>query len=120
VGNGEDLVRWRGETGRALRVQRLHRDDDVQRFSQQLDLSIFRDESPRKQMMDMTFRADSLRVRHVFGEDLVGRHDENDVGRRIPTLRSLDSEGRPLAGHDMALAPGPGASKRTRARYGAT
>jgi hypothetical protein len=119
VGNGEDLVRWRGETGRALRVQRLHRDDDVQRFSQQLDLSIFRDESPRKQMMDMTSRADSLRVRHVFGEDLVGRHDEN-VGRRIPTLRSLDSEGRPLAGHDMALAPGPGASKRTRARYGAT
>src|ERR1700682_2397954 len=40
-------------------------------------------------------------------------------GRRIPRLRILDSESRPLAGRDMALAPGPGASKRTRARYGA-
>jgi hypothetical protein len=37
-------------------------------------------------------------------------------GRRIPRLRILDSEGRPLAGRDMALAPGPGAIKRTRAR----
>jgi hypothetical protein len=41
-------------------------------------------------------------------------------GRRIPRLRILDGEGRPLAGHEMALAPGPGASTRTRARYGAT
>jgi DNA-binding HxlR family transcriptional regulator len=40
-------------------------------------------------------------------------------GRRIPRLRILDNEGRPLAGRDMAVAPGPGASKRTRARYGA-
>jgi transposase-like protein len=35
-----------------------------------------------------------------------------------PALRILDDEGRPLAGRDIALAPGPGASKRTRARYG--
>jgi hypothetical protein len=40
-------------------------------------------------------------------------------GRRIPRLRILDNEGRPLAGHDIALAPGPGATKRTRARLGA-
>jgi len=41
-------------------------------------------------------------------------------GRRIPRLRILDNEGRPIAGRDIALAPGPGASKRTRARFGAT
>jgi hypothetical protein len=40
--------------------------------------------------------------------------------RRIPRLRILDNEGRPLAGRDLALAPGPGASKRTRACYGST
>jgi len=136
-------------------------------------------------MMDYTSGAGRPRVRHVFGEDLVGRLDQNlcvlrfesevqiqlshlvvevsDLGyeyeltpmgrdlatlmtalqqwgdrwiygeghepllildrrsgRRIPRLRILDNEGRPLAGRDMALAPGPGASKRTRARYGAT
>jgi len=40
-------------------------------------------------------------------------------GRRIPRLRILDNEGRPLAGRDIALAPGPGANRRTRARFGA-
>jgi len=40
-------------------------------------------------------------------------------GRRIPRLRILDNEGRPLAGRDITLAPGPGASRRTRARFGA-
>ena len=40
-------------------------------------------------------------------------------GRRIPRVRILDNEGRPLAGRDMALMPGPGASKRTRAKYNA-
>jgi hypothetical protein len=39
-------------------------------------------------------------------------------GRRIPQLRFLDNEGRRLAGRDIAVAPGPGASKQTRARYG--
>ena len=41
-------------------------------------------------------------------------------GRRIPRVRILDGEGRRLAGRDMVLAPGPGASKRTRTRYGST
>jgi len=41
-------------------------------------------------------------------------------GRRIPRLRILDNEGRSIAGRDIVLAPGPGASKRTRARFGAT
>jgi hypothetical protein len=40
-------------------------------------------------------------------------------GRRIPHLRILDNEGRPLAGRDIALAPGPGASRRRGARFGA-
>jgi hypothetical protein len=38
-------------------------------------------------------------------------------GRRIP--RIVDDDGRLITGRDMALAPGPGASRRTRARYGA-
>jgi hypothetical protein len=37
-------------------------------------------------------------------------------GRRIPHLRILDNEGRPLAGRDIALAPG---SRRRGARFGA-
>jgi hypothetical protein len=41
-------------------------------------------------------------------------------GRRIPRLRLLDEEGRPLALRDIALVAGPGANKRTRARYRAT
>lgn len=40
-------------------------------------------------------------------------------GKGHEPLLVLD-EGRPLSGRDIALAPGPGASKRTRARYGPT
>ncbi len=58
--------------------------------------------------------------RWIYGE---GREPllalDRRSGRRIPRVRILDNESRPLAGRDMALAPGPGASKRTRARYGA-
>jgi len=61
--------------------------------------------------------------RSVYGE---GREPllalDRRSGHRIPRLRILDSNGSPLAGCDIALAPGPGprASKRTRARFGAT
>jgi len=41
------------------------------------------------------------------------------TGRRIPRVRILGDEGRPLAPRNIGLAPGPGASKRTRARYAA-
>jgi len=44
---------------------------------------------------------------------------ERRSGQRIPRLRILDDEGRPLAGCDIVLAPGPGATKRTRDRFGA-
>jgi DNA-binding HxlR family transcriptional regulator len=58
--------------------------------------------------------------RWIYGE---GREPllalDRRSGRRIPRLRILDNEGRPLAGRDIALAPGPGASRRTRARFGA-
>ena len=40
-------------------------------------------------------------------------------GRPIPRVRIRDNEGRPLAGREMTLAPGPGATKRTRERYSA-
>jgi hypothetical protein len=57
--------------------------------------------------------------RWVFGEGcepllLIDRRS----GRRIPRLRIHDDEGRPLALRDIALVPGPGANKQTRARYG--
>jgi hypothetical protein len=59
--------------------------------------------------------------RWIYGE---GREPlvalDRRSGRRIPRLRILDNEGRPIAGRDIALASGPGASKRTRARFGAT
>jgi hypothetical protein len=58
--------------------------------------------------------------RWIYGE---GREPllalDRRSGRRIPRLRMLDHEGRPLAGRDITLAPGPGASRRTRARFGA-
>ncbi|MGA3120717.1 MAG: helix-turn-helix domain-containing protein [Polyangiaceae bacterium] len=57
--------------------------------------------------------------RWVYGE---GREPplvlDRRSGRRIAWLRILDNEGRPLAGRDIVLAPGPGANKRTLARYG--
>jgi DNA invertase Pin-like site-specific DNA recombinase/DNA-binding HxlR family transcriptional regulator len=59
--------------------------------------------------------------RWIYGE---GRKPllmiDRRTGRRIPRLRLLDEEGCPLALRDIALAPGPGANKRTRARYRAT
>ena len=59
--------------------------------------------------------------RWIYGE---GREPllalDRRSGRRIPRLRILDNEGRSIAGRYIALAPGPGASKRTRARLGAT
>jgi len=59
--------------------------------------------------------------RWIFG---VGREPllllDRRSGQRVPLVRILDSEGCPLAARDIALAPGPGANKRTRARYGAT
>ena len=58
--------------------------------------------------------------RWIYGE---GREPllalDRRSGRRIPRLRMLDHEGRPLAGRDITLAPGSGASRRTRARFGA-
>ncbi len=58
--------------------------------------------------------------RWIYGE---GREPllllDRRTGRRIPRVRILGDEGRPLAPRDIELAPGPGASKRTRARYGA-
>ena len=57
--------------------------------------------------------------RWIYGE---GREPllilDRRSGRRIPQLRILDNEGRTLAGRDIAVAPEPGASKQTRARYG--
>lgn len=57
--------------------------------------------------------------RWIYGE---GREPlltlDRRTGRPIPRLRILNEEGRPLAGRDMVLAPGPGANERTRARYG--
>jgi hypothetical protein len=41
-------------------------------------------------------------------------------GRRIPRLRIVDDECRPLTLRNIALVPGPGANKRTRARYSTT
>jgi hypothetical protein len=59
--------------------------------------------------------------RWIYGE---GREPllviDRRSGRRIPRLRLLDDEDRPLALRDIALVPGPGANKRTRAKYGAT
>src|ERR1017187_4200041 len=76
-GNGEDLGRRGRKAGRSLRVQRLHRGEGVHRLPQELNLSPFRNESSREQMMDRTSSSGSLRVRDVFGEDLVGRHDQD-------------------------------------------
>jgi DNA-binding HxlR family transcriptional regulator len=38
------------------------------------------------------------------------------TGRPIPRVRLLDEDGRPLRARDMAVRPGPGASRATRAR----
>lgn len=55
--------------------------------------------------------------RWVFGE---GREPlvvlDVRTGRPIPRLRLLGEDGRPLRARDIAVRPGPGASRATRAR----
>lgn len=75
--NREDLCR-RGRKARSpLRAQRLHGGDDVYQFPQQLDLSAFYDKAPGKQVVDASSSAGGLRMRHVFGEDLVRRRNQD-------------------------------------------
>jgi DNA-binding HxlR family transcriptional regulator len=56
--------------------------------------------------------------RWVFGE---GREPvlvlDRRTGRPVPRLRIVDETGAPMAGGDLAVVPGPGASATTRARY---
>jgi len=56
--------------------------------------------------------------RWVFGEG----HEpvlvrDRRTGRPIPRLRILDESGAPISGRDLEVLPGPGAGKRTIARY---
>ena len=56
--------------------------------------------------------------RWVFGEGkepVVVR--DRRTGRPIPRLRILDESGAPISARDLEIAPGPGAEKRTIARY---
>jgi DNA-binding HxlR family transcriptional regulator len=56
--------------------------------------------------------------RWVFGdgnEPIVVR--DRRTGRAIPRLRITGEDGLPIAGRDLELVPGPGAAKRTIARY---
>jgi DNA-binding HxlR family transcriptional regulator len=39
------------------------------------------------------------------------------TGRPVPRLRILDEQGVPLGGRDITVVPGPGAQKKTIARY---
>lgn len=39
------------------------------------------------------------------------------TGRPIPTLRIIDEDGAPIRSRDLEVTPGPGASRRTRARF---
>ncbi len=56
--------------------------------------------------------------RWVFGE---GREPllvlDRRTGRAVPRLRILDEEGAPIPARDFEIVPGPGAAKRTIARY---
>lgn len=56
--------------------------------------------------------------RWVFGD---GREPllvvDRRSGRPIPRVRILDEAGAPLRGADLAIVPGPGATRATRARH---
>ena len=39
------------------------------------------------------------------------------TGRPIPRLRIVGEDGAPLGGKDLEMRPGPGASKRAKARF---
>jgi DNA-binding HxlR family transcriptional regulator len=56
--------------------------------------------------------------RWVFGEgnEPVLVRDRR-TGRPVPRLRILDEQGHPIGSRDLEVVPGPGASKRTVARY---
>jgi len=57
--------------------------------------------------------------RWVFGEgrEPVVVRDRRTGRRPIPRLRILDEDGAPIAARDLEIVPGPGAEKRTVARY---
>jgi DNA-binding HxlR family transcriptional regulator len=56
--------------------------------------------------------------RWVFGE---GREPllilDRRTGRPIPRMRIVDDKGAPISARDLQIVPGPGAQKRTIARY---
>jgi DNA-binding HxlR family transcriptional regulator len=56
--------------------------------------------------------------RWVFGE---GREPlqmlDRRTGRPVPRLRIVDEQGQPISGKDLAIVPGPGATKTTIERY---
>jgi len=49
------------------------------------------------------------------GNEPIIVHD-NRTGKRVPKMRVLGGDGRPLARRDLRAVPGPGASKETRRR----
>jgi hypothetical protein len=57
--------------------------------------------------------------RWVFGkgrEPLLVR--DRRTGRPLPPVRILDEQGAPISARDLEIVPGPGAERRTVARYG--
>jgi len=56
--------------------------------------------------------------RWVFGQ---GREPmlvlDRRTGRPLPPVRILDEAGAPISARDLEIVPGPGANKRTAARY---
>jgi DNA-binding HxlR family transcriptional regulator len=58
--------------------------------------------------------------RWIVGEGKESLHVlDRRTGKPIPRLRITGEDGQPLGGRDLEVRPGPGASKRTLARFNA-
>src|SRR5258705_7882756 len=85
---GVHLIARRSDIGDSIRQLRLRHRQRIEGFAQQADLTSLCHQVPSEQVMDRAPSLSGARVRHVLGERLFRRRDEDmDIVRREREVR---------------------------------
>ena len=88
------LIAGRSDIGDTIRQLRLRHRQRIEGFAQQADLTILCHQVPGEQVMDRAPRLSGARVRHVLGERLFRRLDQDRDF--VPCEREVRIEFEPL------------------------